>query len=198
MNRAAILSIFFALFTFIACRSVGIGVESKVNSQVNIEEPQKSSKSEKPADLNILPIAVQNCLPKIHLGEPIEPDLSTNPFYLRVDLNGNRTLDHAIRVRGKDTKDKGLLICMDNETPYIFGKIARSNTPLTTIDDDNFLTDDWDVVSNEEMANLPTYPPKGATKEGKNAKGEALIFAFQIDGVQYVYWDGKNFRSFGE
>jgi hypothetical protein len=197
MKRGLFLSCLL-LLALLACQSANIQVEPKVNSQETVQKERSATESENLADSNLSPTAVQNCFPKIKLDEPIEFDLSVNPFYLRIDFDSNKKIDYAIRIRGKKTKAEGLLICLDGEKPYIFGKLAKSKTPLTDIEGDNFLMDNWDVVPKEEMKSSPTYPPDGKKREGENAKGEAIVFAFPIDGVRYVYWDGKTFRSFGE
>lgn len=197
MKRGVFLSSLLLLF-LLACQSADIQVEPKVNSQEVVPKKTPTEELENLANSSLSPTAIQNCLPKIKMDEPIEFDLSVNPFYLRLDFDGNKKLDYAIRIRGKKTKVAGLLICLDGEKPYMFGKLAKSKTPLTNIEGDNFLMDNWDVVPKEEMKSSPTYPPEGKTREGINAKGEALVFAFPIDGVQYVYWDSKAFRSFSE
>jgi hypothetical protein len=195
MKRGIFLSSLFLLF-LLACQSTYIQVEPKVNSQVT--EQKTTKEFENSVDNKLSPIAVQNCLPKVKLDEQIDFDLSVNPFYLRIDFDSNKKIDYAIRIVGKNTKTEGLLICIDGETPYLFGKLAKSKIPLTDVEGDNFLTDNWDAVTKEEMKSLPTYSPKGKNKEGANAKGEAIVFLFPIDGVQHIYWDGKAFRSFGE
>ena len=197
MKRGMFLSCLLLLI-LLACQSASIQVEPKVNSQETVRKETPAAETGNLADSSLSPNAIQNCLPKVKLDEPIEFDLSVNPFYLRLDFDGSKTIDYAVRVRGQKTQVEGLLICMDGEKPYLFGKLAKSKIPLTNIEGDNFLMDNWDVVPKEEMKLSPTYPLSGKNKEGANAKGEAIVFAFPIDGVQYIYWDGKAFHSFGE
>jgi len=197
MERGLFLSCLL-LLVLLACQSADIRVEPKVNSQENVQKEKPATESENLADSSLSPTAVQNCLPKVKMDESIEFDLSVNPFYLRLDFDGNKKIDYAIRIRGKKTNAEGLLICIDGEKPFTFGELAKSKTPLTDIEGDNFLMNDWDVVPKEEMKFSPTYPPEGKSREGANAKGEAIVFAFPVDGVRYIYWDGKEFRSFGE
>ncbi len=195
MKRLVCLSSLFLLI-LLACKDNNSQVEQQVNSQIIVQKP--TIDSEKLADNKLSPTAVQNCLPKVKIDEPIDFDLTVNPFYLRLDFDSNKKIDYAIRIIGKVSKNEGLLICLDGETPYVFGKLAKSKLPLTDIEGDNFLMDNWDVVTKEEIKSAPTYSPNGKKKEGANAKGEALVLAFPVDGVQYIYWDGKTFRSFGE
>ena len=197
MKRGIFLSCLLLLL-LLACQSANIQVEPKVNSQENVQKATPPTETENLTDSRLSPTAIQDCLPKVKLDEPVEFDLSVNPFYLRLDFDGNKKIDYAIRIRGKKTKAEGLLICMDGGKPYVLGKLAKSKIPLTDIEGDNFLMDNWDVVPKEEIKSYPTYPPEGKNREGANAKGESLMFAFPIDGVQYIYWDGKTFRSFGE
>lgn len=197
MKRVVFLSCLLLLI-LLACQSADIEVEPKVNSQETAQKETPAGQSDNLADSSLSPTAVQNCFPKIKLDEPIEFSLSVNPFYLRLDFDSNKKIDYAIRIRGKETKAEGLLICLDGEKPYIFGKLAKSKTSLTDIEGDNFLMDNWDVVTREEIKLSPQYPPNGKNREGANAKGEAIVFAFPVDGVQYIYWDGKTFRSFSE
>jgi hypothetical protein len=196
MKTVFISALTLLIFLWACEKSTVQSVEPKVDlPSVSQKTP---TETENLADSPISPTAIQNCLPKVNVGESIDFDLSVNPFYLRLDFDGNRKIDYAVRIKGKETKAKGLLICKDGEEPFIFGKLAKSKTPLTDVEDDNFMMDDWDVVTKADFRNSPTYPQGGKGKEGANAKGEAVAFTFPIDGVMYIYWDGKNFRSFSE
>ncbi len=196
MKTVFISALTLLIFLWACEKSTVQSVEPKVDlPPVSQKTP---TETENLADNPISPTAIENCLPKVNVGEPIDFDLSVNPFYLRINFDGNLKIDYALRIKGKETKSEGLLICRDGEEPFIFGKLAKSKTTLTNIESDNFLTKNWDVVTKEDFRTFPTYSPEGKGRQGANAKGEAIAFTFPIDGVAYIYWDGKNFRSFSE
>lgn len=138
-----------------------------------------------------VPAAIDECLSKVHVGEPFEVATSINPFYLRADLDGNGLVDYAILIHGRETKKKGLVICKDSKEPFIFGAIAKSKKQLSTFEDDDFITKDWVVETKERTGNLVEYP--GGRGVAADAKGESVAFIFD-GGNLFIYWDGKTFK----
>lgn len=144
------------------------------------------------------PTSIGDCLSKVKLDEPFAFDLSLNPFYLRIDLYGDRILDYVMVIRGRNTKKLGLLICKDAKEPVLLGELAKAKTPLTDMDNDNFIGSYWDIATKEEFRQMhSTYHDKVFLAPA-NAKGEILVFSYAIDGIIYIWWDGKRFQTFSQ
>jgi hypothetical protein len=138
-----------------------------------------------------IPTAIdEECLSKVNVGEPFKVAKLFNPYYLRVNFDGNASIDYAVLVVGQTAKSEGrvnqmngLIICKDSKTPFVFGSLAKSKKQVSSFEDDNFVTDDWEIVTKEETK-----------KTWKNAKGESIAFVFEGGTIINVYWDGKAFR----
>lgn len=76
----------------------------------------------------------------------------------------------------------GLVIFKDRTKPFVFGAVTKSQKNLTSMENDNFITDDWEIMSKEESRKTP------------KAKGEVIGFFFEGGDGIYVYWDGKTFQ----
>lgn len=140
-----------------------------------------------------MPTAIEQCISKVDVKEPFEMATSINPFYLRADFDGNDFVDYAVLIKGKNTKKNGLVICKDSKTPFVFGAISNPKTPLSTFEDDNFVSNNWEISTKEETRNTSMKPPFGKGKIGTDAKGESVAFIFE-GGSLFIYWDGKTFR----
>jgi len=143
------------------------------------------------------PTEIVDCLSKVKLDEPFGIDVSMNPFYLRIDLYGDRVLDYVLIIKGRNTEKRGLLICKDAKEPVMLGELARTKTPLTDMDNDNFIGAYWDVASKEEFRKLASRHNDKEYRAAANAKGEILTFSYYIDGVLFIWWDGKGFQTLG-
>ncbi len=146
----------------------------------------------------LVPSATEQCLNKVKVGESFEYDLSMNPYYLRGNFDGNKLVDYAILIVGKDSKKTALVICKDSTTPFVFGELIKSPTPLSDKENDNFIGSTWDVITLEEVNEKHSVSPDETNKKLVKAKGEVIVFYYEIDGVFYIYWDGNNFRSASE
>ncbi len=200
--KTIIISILALLVFLLACqKSVVQSLDTtKANTQETLQEKTPVSESTTDDLENLLnerstPIAIRDCLPKVKVDEPFEFDLSMNPFYLRTDLDGNRVVDYAMVIRGKKTKKLGLLICKDAKEPLIFGELAKPKIPLTDMENDNFIGSHWEIITNKEAREWYSNVPNEENKKLANAKGEILSFSYEIDGLIYIYWDGKAFRT---
>lgn len=192
MRTEAFFSIILILFLLGCQDSVGESVNSANNQQNEIALTQnESNRTVKDEDVWI-PSAVEKCISEVNVGEPFEMATFFNPFYLRADFDGNNLIDYAVLIRGKDTKKNGLIICKDSKDPFVFGAISKSKTLLSTFENDNFITDKWDINTKEETKNA-ALNSLGKSEIGFKAKGESVGFYFD-GGSLFIYWDGKSFR----
>jgi hypothetical protein len=136
-----------------------------------------------------IPRVVEECLSKVNVGEPIKVATFINPYYLRGNFDGNNLEDYAVLIEGQTSKNEGkiekkngLVICKDGIKPYVFGAVSKPKKHLSSFEDDNFVTGDWEILTREETR-----------KTLKDAKGEAIGFFFEGGDGIYVYWDGKTF-----
>jgi hypothetical protein len=198
------LSLVFLLVLLACQKSTMQSVEKSTEPrEIKQEKPSQETETENSLYLKenlLLPSATQECLEKAKekVGEPIRYDLSMNPYFLRFDFNGDKVIDYAIIVAGKTTNKYGLVICKDAKEAFVFGELARSKTPLTNMPDDNFVGSFWDIMTNKEVQEQFSKHHDKDVKELALAKGEVIIFGYAKDGILYIYWDGKNFRSVGE
>ncbi|NJM53126.1 MAG: hypothetical protein HC846_06875 [Blastocatellia bacterium] len=82
-------------------------------------------------------------------------------------------------MQAKNTKKTGLVICKDSKVPLLFGELAKSKTPLTDMDNDNFIASSWDIVTNKEARGWYSNVPNETNKKLANAKGEIIEFLFE-------------------
>lgn len=203
--KSVIISILIPAVFLVACQKAAVQPVQTANARSNDAAPNKTQITEEKTveqldvfDGRLTPTSIQNCLEKVSVGEPFEFDLSMNPFYLRMHLYGDHGVDYVMVIRGKETKKLGLLICKNAKEPLVLGELAKSKTPLTDMENDNFIGAYWDVATKEEFRDLYSNNHNEDYKKLANAKGEILVFSYEIDGVLYIYWDGKAFRTYGE
>lgn len=136
------------------------------------------------------PTAIEGCMTKVDVDEPFKFETSFNPFYLRADLDGNELIDYAILIKGQNTNKRGLVICKDSKEPFVFGELSKSKVRLSSFENDNFITPQWEISTAE-------FTKKQVNATGRkiapDAKGESISFVFEGGGVN-IYWDGKQFR----
>lgn len=138
-----------------------------------------------------IPEQIEKCVAQIDAGEPLEMATSINPFYLRADFDGNGSVDYAVLVQGQRTKKRGVVICKDSKEAFIFGAISKLATPVSSFEDDNFITQDWEIMTKEETRNISLS--LGKSRVGVDAKGESVAFIFE-GGSLFIYWNGRTFR----
>jgi hypothetical protein len=138
-----------------------------------------------------VPKSIEKCVAQVNVGEPIETAASINPFYMRANFDGNDSVDYAVLVQGQKTKKRGLIICMDSREPSVFGAVSKSTNKVTSFQDDNFVTGNWEIVTKEETRNISWNT--GKNRIGDSAKGESIAFVFD-GGELIIYWDGKTFQ----
>lgn len=154
-----------------------------------IQDKESSNQKEQESQVWI-PEVIKKCVAKVDVGEPLEMDTSVNPFYLRANFDGNRLIDYAVVVNGQKTRKRGVVICKDSTRAYIFGSVTKPKESFTGIEDDNFVTENWEILSVEESKYIYDAP---GHKVATGAKGESVAFIFE-DGIVHIFWDGKTFQ----
>jgi len=142
-----------------------------------------------------IPTIIEECISKVNVREPIKVASFFNPYYLRGNFDGNNLEDYAVLIEGQTSKNEGkieqkngLVICKDGKEPFVFGAVSKSEKQLSSMEGDNFITDNWEILTRRD---------KETTKTLKGAKGDVIGFFFEGGDGFYVYWDGKTFRISG-
>ncbi|HLA95607.1 MAG TPA: hypothetical protein VK612_07795 [Pyrinomonadaceae bacterium] len=191
MRLLCITSLLFSLL--LACQGSAENSIQVTNASNTASQPTNTltDKTDKKVNEIWSPTAIEECMTKVKVGESIEFETDFNPFYLRADFDGNSHVDYAVLVKGKDSNKRGLVICKDSNTPFIFGSLSKPKTPLSSFEDDNFITNQWEISTKEYTKSMV-----GATnrKIAPDAKGESITFAFEGGNGVNIYWDGKQFR----
>lgn len=181
------------LILFLACQ------DSVMNSAETLNNRQIKSQDEKSFPVAIekdelwIPTAIEECIAKIDVGEPFEFEADFNPFYLRADLDGNNFTDYAVLIKGQTTQKRGVVMCKDSKQPFVLGALSKPKVPLSSFDDDNFVTNQWEISTKEETKNwIIRY--SGGRKIAPDAKGESIVFIFEGGDGIVIYWDGRTFK----
>ncbi len=175
-----------------ACQHVAVkSVDTIGNQGATVQKEDVQLKTREGVEV-WTPTAIEDCIATVNVGEPFKFDISINPFYLRADLDGNKFVDYAVLIIGQETKKRAVVICKDSKEPFLYGALAKTKLlPSSFIEDDNFVTPNWEISTKEETKVLDEYP--GGRKVATDAKGESLAFIFEGGGV-VIYWDGKTFQ----
>jgi hypothetical protein len=115
------------LFICLACQNVAVDSSNSIaqlSEGGNIKAENVQAQEDEDEKIWI-PSIIQKCISKLSFGEPVEMATSFNPYYLRADFDGNNAIDYAVLVKGKNTKENGLIICKDSKDPFVFGAISR-------------------------------------------------------------------------
>jgi hypothetical protein len=168
-----------------------------MNSQEFSDNSSTTSENEKPLpvasenDEIWIPTAIEECIAKVDIGEPFKFETGFNPFYLRADFDGNKLMDYAILIKGQTSQKRGVVICKDARQPYIFGALSKPKPSLSSFEDDNFVTNQWEISSKEETRLQINIL---GNKISPTAKGESIAFIFEGGTGVHIYWDGREFQ----
>ncbi len=180
------------LFVFFgACQSPVMDSAETSASKETKSETKKSNNIDQEENEVWIPTAIEYCLDRISIGEQVKIETSINPFYLRANLDGNELVDYAVLVKGSVSNKRGVVICKDSKEPFIFGSLSKPKTPLSSFDDDNFITYRW-VISTVEYTKSQFDPQR--RKISPEAKGESVLFVFEGGNGVSIYWDGTSFH----
>jgi hypothetical protein len=193
MKYKIVLSL-ITTFLLLACRdSVSSSVDSP-NTQQTPEQTETAQVVSTDTDEIWTPTDIEECMTKVNVGEPFKFETTFNPFYLRADLDGNTKVDYALLIKGENSKKRGVVICKDSKQPFVFGELSNPKSPLSSFENDNFITPEW-VVSTREFTRIES--DSTGRKIASDAKGESIWFLFEGSNGVTIYWDGKGFRVVG-
>lgn len=184
MNNTIYVLAFLVLFLSACNESVVVPINraNAVAIDTSKSEPPKSNGDDEPWFGP--PKLIEVCLSKADPLEEIKVERLFNPYYLRADLNKDGVLEYVVLVRSvKNDRRRGILICSNSTSPVVLGSISKEKAPFSTLSDDNFVTDNWEVLSSEESKRVAT-----------DAKGEIIGFFYE-GGAFFVYWNGKIYRG---
>jgi hypothetical protein len=185
--------VFFALF--MACQNSVTNSAKTANSKQETNQKETTQTIETDEEV-WTPTAIEDCISTVNVGEPFELETSFNPFYLRADFDNNKLVDYAVLIKGKKTKKRGVIICRDSIQPFIFGQLANLKVPLSSFENDNFVTNQWEIATKDETKNR-IVRHTGGVKMSSDAKGESIEFLFEGGEGVVIYWDGKGFKVNG-
>lgn len=131
-----------------------------------------------------IPKPVSDCISTVSVNEGIKADDSVNPFYLRADFDGNSKPDYTIIVQGVVSKKYGVIVCRDGKIGSVFAALAGPTSPQSEIDENNFVTDQWEIETASEAAEVFVDPGK---KVRTKAKGEAVVFVFEGGATIHLF-----------
>ena len=193
MKAGLLLSITFLLIHLACQKSNNDSVISNNRQQKEVVAVQKETLQAKNDGEEKVwrPPEIEECISKVNVGEPFEMATFINPFYLRANLDGNNLVDYAVLIQGQQTKKHGLVICKDSKEPFIFGAVSKHKEPLSSFEDDDFITKNWGIETKEMTRSLDEYA--GGHKIATDAKGESVAFYFD-GGSVFIYWDGRTFQ----
>ncbi|MBK9164166.1 MAG: hypothetical protein IPM21_09680 [Acidobacteria bacterium] len=180
----------FVIVLLLACQSPILN-SKEFPSNISIKsEDEKSSRSANGNEEIWIPTEIEECISKVDVGEPFNFETDFNPFYLRADFDGNKHMDYAILVKGQTTRKRGVVVCKDAQRPFLFAALAKSKLSVSSFDDDNFITNQWEISSKEETRSQVNIL---GNKISPNAKGESITFIFEGGTGVHIYWNGKEF-----
>ena len=109
-----------------------------------------------------------------------------NPFYLRVDFNGDKKVDYALAVIESKTDKKGILIYHPATKKYFLAGAGKA-IPNGHGDDYPWM-DAWKVSDEKVVGQGVTdlKPPK--------LIGEAILVQKLESSSGLIYWDGKEYK----
>lgn len=179
------------ILLLLACQSSVISSTENSNNQQTIIQKESTPVIETEEEDVWTPTAIEECMAKVEVGEPFKFETSFNPFYLRANLDGNKLVDYAVLIKGKSSQKRGVVICKDSKQPFVFGELSKPKTSLTSFENDNFVTKQWEV-STKEFTRIEAN--QLGRKIAPDAKGESISFVFEGGNGVNIYWDGKTFR----
>lgn len=191
MRRITLLGLGLAVFCA-GCGTRGVVVPGSERSDAEGETPVRLSRDPKnystPAPV---PESVRACIVSIRDGAQARPSNSIEPFHLPLDADGDGVREEAVLVEAEAADGRmlnGLLICRRGEAAARFGPLFFDGTARSSFDEDNFITQDWEILAITEIA---PYLRRSMNAQPLEATPGAEAVAFHFDGGSvYIVWDG--------
>ncbi len=102
---------------------------------------------------------------RYELGEVLHPDYTMNPYYLRLDLNGDNAMEYITILVGSDGKiRRGLLVCSEDGKSVVYRGEDRhastespkaSDSPLSQISTQPRIVEDLVLIQKRSSQTLP-------------------------------------------
>lgn len=127
-------------------------------------------------------------------GMPLREMGDLRTHSLKGDFDGNGKDDIAVLVSSDAEPGKGgLLVCRNGDRKQLskFGSLFKPAKPLSSFDEDNFITTDWEVILKDESPKI-ALGPDGKSRIMKRNKGDIISF-FHEGGAVFIFWDGEVF-----
>ncbi|MDQ3801734.1 MAG: hypothetical protein M3384_20105 [Acidobacteriota bacterium] len=161
--------------------------QEKKNEQA-VQQQQQQRVPDDLADNLFLPSFVHECLDKnkeLDKEIDIPSVLIHNPYFVRGDFDGDKSIDYAVIVESRKENREGLLICFRNkETKAVLLGLDQQNPPPF------WLLMNWDVETIEDVSKITDANGKLV---GIKPKGESVVMKGE-DWSGIIYWDGNTFR----
>jgi len=127
------------------------------------------------------------CFRKIE--KEYDPLRRNNPYYLRLDYDGDGVNDLAIMIRHKKTKKEGILVCnIKNNEHYIIS--AGIKTKIFDSENNSVVDDLRNYV---RFYVFDDFSNKSQNPYEKRAKGEIISVGMEETDGLLLFWDGKEF-----
>ena len=103
-------------FLVLACAALQQN-KAVVGQERNDEQQEQKGVLDDLTDNMVIPLFVDECLDKNKLDKEVKiPSIPLhNPYFVRGDFDGDRTIDYAIIVSSRKDGREGLLICFRNK-----------------------------------------------------------------------------------
>lgn len=181
------LKILTALSLVLSCSSLNYGGREEANA-ANLARPPVSSS---PRDGD----TISQCIAQISRSTLPLREVGDRQSYSHAgDFDGNGKEDVAVLVESDQAPIKsGLLICRNGDVKQTsgFGPVFKSAKRLTSFDEDNFITSEWEVILKTESSKI-ALGPDGKSRIRNRNKGDVISF-FHEGGAVFIFWDGTQF-----
>ncbi len=129
------------------------------------------------------------------MGDEYRIYSNINPFFQRLDINGDGKMEYAVLVQRIQDNKVGILFCFDkNKGTMLFGGHAVKSTRTGKVYDDlksSLTVSMWYVSKVKKLEHMPEAPPP----YGK-PYGESLVIGSIEAWQSHIYWDGKKFMMY--
>ncbi len=139
-----------------------------------------------------IPSELHDCAARVKGAERYAVYDKINPFYLRLDLDGDGRMDTALLIERKRDKKGGILVCFGNgKARVLFAGTNVDDVGGEPMDDLAFGTDVdmWGVYSGK-AARFPELPPP------PRQRGELLFFGKSEAWGRFIFWTGSRFITY--
>lgn len=189
--RQILMAITIALFS-ISCSKMPVGTNSDGTSLLDAarQAPPVSEAAPRSKDF------IERCIADASADKLKLRAMGDLQIYSHAaDFDGNGVEDAAVLVTTDAEPQKGgLLICRNGDVKLrsTFGPLFNPAKTLTSFENDNFITSEWEVILGSESSKVALDPDR-KSRIGNRNKGDVIAFFHEGGGV-FIFWDGNSFR----